>query len=154
MTKKHPKYGTPEDPRTCKIYKIFDLETGECYIGATCQKYICDRLARHRDYIKNGIYCSSSIILNKNNYDYILVEECAPENRKEREKWHINNTPKCINHHKLNFTIGGWQKRIVQCECGVFLQRQSLYNHVKSQRHLNICHPVNDNHIVNQLNES
>jgi len=119
------------------IYKIWDLTTQECYIGSTKQKYIADRIARHRNYMKNdGEYCSSSKILKNNNYDYICIEECSQENRKERERYHINNTPLCVNDRKLNFTKKGWEQKIVSCECGALIRRSSLMRHYQSKKHI------------------
>lgn len=119
------------------IYKIWDLTTQECYIGSTKQKYICDRIARHRNYMKNdGEYCSSSKILKNNNYDYICIEECSQDNRKERERYHINNTPLCVNDRKLNFSKKNWEEKIVSCECGSLVRRSSLCRHLCSKKHI------------------
>ena len=121
-----------------KIYKIWDLETQECYIGSTKQKYIADRIARHRNYMKNEReYCSSSKVLKNNNYSYICIEECDQENRKERERYHINNTPLCVNERKLNFTKKGWEQKIITCECGSMVRRSSFNRHCKSKKHIN-----------------
>jgi len=82
-----------------KIYKIVDCENGNTYIGSTKQKYISKRLSRHREPTNT---CSSKMIINNNNYIYELVEICDFDNVKERERYYINNTPNCINIHKLN----------------------------------------------------
>lgn len=128
-----------------KIYKIWDLNTQECYIGSTKQKYIADRIARHRNYMKNqGEYCSSSKILKNNNYDWICIEECSADNRKERERYHINNTPLCVNERKLNFCKKEWENRKVVCEtCGACVRRSSLLRHLKTKKHINSANPDN-----------
>ena len=82
-----------------KIYKIVDFDNGNTYIRSTKQKYISKRITRHR-HSQNT--CSSKIIINNKNYFYELVEECSEDNIKERERFHINNTPNCINKNKLN----------------------------------------------------
>ena len=128
-----------------KIYKIWDLGTQECYIGSTKQKYVADRIARHRNYMKNqGEYCSSSKVLKNNNYDYICIEECSQENRKERERYHINNTPLCVNERKLNFTKKGWESQKITCDhCGACIRRSSWSKHLKSKKHVNSMNPDN-----------
>lgn len=130
------------------IYKIWDLGTQECYIGSTKQKYICDRVARHRNYMKNdGEYCSSSKVLKNNNYDYICIEECSQDNRKERERYHINNTPLCVNDRKLNFNKKAWEQQMITCKCGSTFRRSSLLRHCQSKKHIvftttNLDNPV------------
>jgi len=131
-----------------KIYKIWDLSTQECYIGSTKQKYIGDRISRHKNYMKNQCeYCSSSKILKNNNYEWICIEECSQDNRKERERYHINNTPLCVNDRKLNFSKKGWEQQIVSCECGSMIRRSSLCRHKCSKKHIafttmNLDNPV------------
>ena len=82
-----------------KIYKIVDKENGNVYVGSTKQKYVCDRISKHRHPDNT---CSSKQIIDNNNYYYELIEVCTDENRKERERYFINNTDNCININKLN----------------------------------------------------
>ena len=77
------------------IYCIEDINDLK-YIGSTVQK-LNDRLSHHR-YNK---VCSSRKL---NLYNCIIyeLETCSDEQRRERERFHINNTD-CVNINKLNF---------------------------------------------------
>jgi len=78
-----------------KIYKIVCNETNEVYYGSTIQKYVSDRISRH----KNRKNCRSRQILDRNNYYYELIEDYSCNNKKEletRERWYIENN-ECIN---------------------------------------------------------
>jgi hypothetical protein len=52
------------------IYKIIDNETKKCYIGSTKQK-LKARIYRHHN--KIGNHCSSSEIIDNNNYKVIVL---------------------------------------------------------------------------------
>ncbi len=121
-----------------KIYQIHDNVTGNNYIGSTSQQYISDRVSRHRSYMKNNKeYCSSSIVMKNNDYSYKCIEVCIPSVRKERERYHINNTEKCINCKKLNFDKKAWEKEKVKCPCGAIVCRAGLSKHRKTDKHKN-----------------
>jgi len=121
-----------------KIYQIHDNLTGNNYIGSTSQEYVCDRVARHRSYMKNNKeYCSSSIVLKNNDYCYKCIEVCDKSVRKNREKFYINNTEKCINLKKLNFDKKEWEKEKVKCSCGAIVCRAGLSRHRKTDKHKN-----------------
>jgi len=78
------------------IYGIEDIND-LIYVGSTKQKYLSNRLSKHRDYRKRNIYCSSS----KLNLDYCIIyelERCNEENRKEREQYWINKLD-CVNEN-------------------------------------------------------
>ena len=80
------------------IYLIEDINDNK-YIGSTIMK-LNTRLNKHRSEKTNGRYLSSS----KLNLDYCIItelERCNPEDRKERERYWINNTD-CVNDIKLN----------------------------------------------------
>jgi len=71
-----------------KIYKIIHLDTNECYIGSTCEPTLAQRLAKHvanhKAYTKGtGGYCTSYIIIEKDEYDIILIENYPCNNRDE-----------------------------------------------------------------------
>jgi len=85
------------------IYKIYDNTNGNSYIGQTTQNPK-HRLARHLSYIKTGEYCSSSIVLLNNDYEFITLEKCYTfDEANEREKYYIKNTPNCINKVKYTY---------------------------------------------------
>ena len=84
-----------------KIYRIISPSNPELppYYGSTKQKYLSNRLARHRE----GGY-SSKHIIDKGDAIIELVEEYSCESKQElllREKWWIENND-CIN---LRFPI-------------------------------------------------
>ena len=89
-----------------KIYKIVCNITGDIYIGSTCEKYLKTRLAKHiakyKYYKKgNGTLTTSFKILEKNNYDIILIENYKCNSKDElhaRERYFIENT-NCINKY-------------------------------------------------------
>jgi hypothetical protein len=93
---------TPRDT-TLKIYKITDNTNDNVYIGSTKSKYLSVRLAMHRihyrRYLKNkSNFVTSFNIIKNENYKIDLVEVVPDKaNLKIRERFHIENTPNCIN---------------------------------------------------------
>jgi hypothetical protein len=85
------------------IYKIVCNETNEVYYGSTTQK-INERILEHKKkcrYWKAGKYnyVSSFQIIDRNNYNYEVVEEVDYLDKREleeRERWYIVNNA-CIN---------------------------------------------------------
>ena len=120
-----------------KIYQIHDNVTGNNYIGSTSQQYISDRVSRHRSYMKNNEYCSSSIVLKNNDYSYKCLEVCDESVRKQRERFYINNIENCINHKKLNFDKKTWEKEKIKCNCGAIVCRAGYAKHRKTDKHKN-----------------
>ena len=121
-----------------KIYKIVDNTNGNCYIGSTKQS-VSNRVARHRNYMKNDKeYCSSCEVMKNGNYFYEQIDSCSQENRKETERKYINFTPNCINKRRLNFDKKEWAKTKVICECGCEVNRGGLGRHKKTARHISL----------------
>tara|TARA_R100000654_G_scaffold73230_1_gene105810 strand:+ start:3654 stop:4019 length:366 start_codon:yes stop_codon:yes gene_type:complete len=80
------------------IYCIEDINDLK-YIGSTEQK-LHRRLTGHKQDKKKNKNCSSRHL----NLEYCIIyslETCDIENRKEREKYWINNID-CVNERKLN----------------------------------------------------
>tara|TARA_Y100000593_G_scaffold92631_1_gene184913 strand:+ start:145 stop:576 length:432 start_codon:yes stop_codon:yes gene_type:complete len=73
------------------IYKLVDNTNNNIYIGST--KDFIKRISHHK-IIKD---CSSTIILNNNNYNFIILEECDENIRYEREQYYIDNMDNVIN---------------------------------------------------------
>ena len=74
-----------------KIYKIVCNETGNIYIGSTCESYLSKRLSKHlnnyKQYIKGKEkYRTSFKILENNNYYIELVENIPCNNINEVRK--------------------------------------------------------------------
>ena len=80
------------------IYLIEDLNDLK-YIGSTTKK-LYNRMTGHRYDKRTGQYCSSSE-LNLYNCIIIELERCDLEQRKERERYWINNID-CVNQIKYN----------------------------------------------------
>jgi predicted nucleic-acid-binding protein len=94
-----------------KVYQIVCLTTGEKYIGSTTQS-LGKRLSGHKsDYKrwKNGVdhFVSSFTILERDNYQIELLEECP--NYKERERFYIENTV-CVNLLVVGRTNKEWRE--------------------------------------------
>ena len=84
-----------------KIYRIVDNTNGNIYIGKTKIKYLCQRLAVH----KNQKNCMSREIIKNGDYRMELIEETDDETR---ERYWILNTD-CINHNIPGRTIKEYQ---------------------------------------------
>jgi predicted GIY-YIG superfamily endonuclease len=80
-----------------KIYLIEDCD-GLKYIGSTKNK-INTRLTEHKYHKKHSNSYYSSCKLNLDDCSIIELEKCNEENRKERERYWINNT-ECVNEKK------------------------------------------------------
>ena len=137
------------------IYLIEDLNDLR-YVGSTTQK-LNVRLSLHRYSKNNGHYCSSSK-LNLDNCIIIELERCNKEDKKERERYWINEID-CVNQRKLNFVPKEYQKEYREnnkennkeyqkeyykeyqkidwfcshCDCNV--KRRNKSQHLKSKKH-------------------
>ena len=88
-----------------KIYRIVCNETGEQYIGSTCEP-LCRRLAVHKAEMKRSDgtnrYISSFQILKRGSYSIILIENYPCEHKDElhrRERFYLESM-ECINCRK------------------------------------------------------
>lgn len=88
-----------------KIYKIVCNITNEVYFGSTKEKYLSRRLSRHKRYVSENLknpkrkMPSSSQIIQRGNFDIILVETYPCKSKYElesRERYYIENND-CIN---------------------------------------------------------
>ncbi len=92
-----------------KIYLIKDCD-GLKYVGSTKLK-LNKRLSGHRNDIKRNT-CSS----NKLNLDNCIITEletCNEENRKERERYWIDNTD-CVNELNTVFDKHSYDKKYIE----------------------------------------
>jgi hypothetical protein len=87
-----------------KIYKLVCNVTGDVYIGSTYKKTLARRLSGHlknyKFYKKGcGTYTSSFEIIERGNYDIILVEEfpCETKDQLRKREREIIESVKCIN---------------------------------------------------------
>jgi hypothetical protein len=81
-----------------KIYRIVCNETGEQYIGSTTLS-LSQRLANHVYSIKRNNPCKSSSIIERGNYEMVLIEDCPCETKEQlhRRERHYIETMVCVN---------------------------------------------------------
>ncbi len=89
-----------------KIYCIIDIN-GLKYVGSTKQK-LHRRLKDHKTDKKHRPHNVSSRLLDLDNCEMILLDECAAYDRKEKEQYWIDNTI-CVNisntfHNRKQYT--------------------------------------------------
>tara|TARA_R110000803_G_C11728831_1_gene289353 strand:+ start:75 stop:491 length:417 start_codon:yes stop_codon:yes gene_type:complete len=116
-----------------KIYCIEDIN-GNKYIGSTSQP-LNIRLIQHKNK-DNG--CSSNKLDLYNSFIY-TIEECNREDKREREKYWINNTD-CVNIRKFNFNQQTYRqnnKKKIKIQQMVYDQKRleskkQLYNYKNS----------------------
>ena len=89
------------------IYCLQDIN-GLLYFGSTGLT-LERRFKQHIRDRDKGKGCSS-IKLDLDKTVYYELEECLVENRKERERFWINNNI-CVNENKLNFDKGEYQRQ-------------------------------------------
>ena len=90
-----------------KIYRLVCNTTGNQYIGSTVQS-LSQRLGNHKALYKRFIEgkitkkSTSFSILSENNFEMILIEEFACENKNqlERRERHFIETMECVNKNK------------------------------------------------------
>jgi len=147
-----------------KIYRIVCNITGENYYGSTTET-LAQRMGSHRKATKRNKKTTANQIIDRGNYDIILVEEYPCDNKEQlhkRERYYIEKN-KCINHNIPSRTIKEYyqankEKRLQQfekyrqdnqeqikeqrtkkvvCECGSIISRSNLKIHHNSQKHIN-----------------
>lgn len=125
------------DEKIYKIYKIQDNTNNNVYIGSTTQD-IRDRVYRHRNYLKTGEYCSSSIVIKNDDYHFNQIDRCSDkETAKVLECFYINSFPNCINQKKLNWDKNIWQRQPWTCDlCNKTMTNNSKCRHKKTKAHL------------------
>jgi hypothetical protein len=141
-----------------KIYKICSYKTRKIYIGSTCEKYLSNRLARHRqckrEYEKNGTrYTTSFKILEYDDCEIVLIEDFPCKNKYQlhaRERYWIENTHNCVNKYIPNRTSKEYKKvynkenrekilaqkkeRFI-CQCGSNVSKAHKARHIASKKH-------------------
>lgn len=81
-----------------KIYKLICNQTGLTYYGSTTQP-LYKRKHHHKLSFIYGSKIKSAAIIEKNDYDIVLVEECPCDNKEQlhkRERFYIENN-ECVN---------------------------------------------------------
>ncbi len=144
--------------QNAKIYQIICNITGERYIGSTCNTF-SKRLSQHKTILK----CSSKQIIERGDYDMVLIEDCPCDNKNQlhaHERYYIDNMD-CVNNNVPGRTRNEWRevnrevlsekdkqryeanresivekKKIkITCECGVECRKDHLARHKRSKHH-------------------
>lgn len=165
-----------------KIYKIVCNVTNEQYIGSTKEKYLSRRLQRHKYHYteclidKKRRKMSSFSIIQRGNFDIILIEKYPCDSKYElekRERYYIENND-CVNKNvptrttkekrkaepekykeidkKFNKKKSEKNKEKYKCECGSTLRKDHKKRHEKSQKHIDYIDKSNEKKI-NASNE-
>jgi len=124
------------------IYCIEDINDLK-YVGLTTRK-INIRLIEHRyDKKTNKKKCSSKL-LDLNNCEIIVLEECEESNKKEREKYWINKID-CVNKYDLTFDVKEYDRKRNQTEKR--RERRREYHHenkiIRNKKRRDRFHYVN-----------
>lgn len=155
--------------QTGKIYKITSNQTDQVYIGSTCSP-LSQRMANHRSCMRAGRpghYITSFAIVQYDDAVITLVEECPCESKEQlirRERFHIENTPNCLNRcmpgrtmaeyyqanrnqilaQKIEYravnreAIAARRVERIVCECGVITTSRNMAKHRRTAKHLQI----------------
>ena len=85
-----------------KIYRIYSLLGGVCYIGQTGNKYISRRLSQHVYNKRNNLcYCSSFEVLKYPDYKIELIDECKDDKINDLENKYIHLFQNSVNLKKI-----------------------------------------------------
>lgn len=93
------------------VYRIYDNTNGNVYYGSTIERYVSNRICKHRGQYKLWLkgkahMCKSFDILKNDDYSYNIVEEVECETKYElhnRERYYIENN-ECVNKYIPNRT--------------------------------------------------
>lgn len=122
-----------------KIYRIVCNETGEQYIGSTTQS-LAQRLACH----KCKQTCKSKQIIERGNYEMVLIEECPCENKEQlgRRERHYIETMECINANIPTRTLKEYREanrekiaEYREANREKYLEWQRAYNEANREKH-------------------
>ncbi len=89
-----------------KIYKIVSSQTNKVYVGATCKRQLCERMAEHRLHYKQFIsgkrktMYTSKELLQYGDAEIVLLENCHCNTKDElnaREQHYVNTLPNVVN---------------------------------------------------------
>ena len=140
------------------IYKIYckDSTITDYYIGSTKNLYNRKRCHKCR-YNKQSKYKLYNFIRNNggyNNFDYEILEEIFIGNLKQYEREYIEKlkpTLNCVVPNRIgkesvkfknkNFwdknkdRLNKERREKIKCDCGILLNKNSIYKHKKSTKH-------------------
>ena len=147
------------------IYKVFDIETNKCYIGSTLNinqrinhhKYSCNVTCK--EIIDKNNYDFEILDTIKFMYPrtlkileswYIKNNDCVNNRlplaslsykQQQQKDWHKKNVEHTKQYRKDYLAknkekIKKRKAEKITCECGAEVTRNSMYQHKKSQKHL------------------
>ena len=145
-----------------KIYKIISSECDDVYYGSTVLP-LNDRLSKHersyKQYLNGNYGCNTSFkIIEKGNYEIVLVENYQCNSRKElemREGEYIKNN-QCVNRIVPRRTVKEYyednKEKISEqnkekncCEfCGRFIRKYEIRRHQRTKKCLSYQHQHDD----------
>jgi len=127
------------------IYSITSLKGIKCYIGSTVQT-LNNRKAQH----KKKQNCTSKLLFDEYGFDnciFTILEECTIEQRFERERHYIENTPDIVNikiptrtvkeyinanKERISEYQKNWSSMIIKCDiCSKEIAKGCLLYHKK-----------------------
>ena len=97
-----------------KIYNLIHPESGNFYIGSTCDK-LCKRLYRHRDTAKREKARKVYMVFNELGWENIIIrllQECPCESKEQLLRAEYNviqkyiNDPLCLNSYTNYYGVG------------------------------------------------
>lgn len=134
-----------------RVYAIICYDTGAIYVGSTqttLDKRIKAHVKKYNEVNRTGTYKTKSYdIINRGQYDIMLLEEVAIETDEElriREQRYLNKH-KCFNllnkyeayltpeEYKIKFSDS--REKPIICECGIQTTGKHISRHRKTNRH-------------------
>jgi hypothetical protein len=121
-----------------KIYKLVSNQTDQVYIGSTCRKHLCTRMAGHRACYKAWLkgefnYITCFELVKFDDCQIVLIEHFPCKDKYEleaRERYHIENT---VNVNRF-IPTRSW-KDYYECHRDEIIDRSKQhYNNNREQR--------------------
>ena len=131
------------------VYMLCCKNTGEAYYGSTIRDWK-RRLKEHRCKANR---CVSKQIIDRGNYEFIILEEVDDEQLHVREKYYVTTFP-CINktsplptreerlqqrkQHYQDHKEEALQRKSTpfECECGCVVRWSGKARHFQTKKHL------------------
>ena len=94
----------------CGIYMIKNKVNNKVYIGKSVDINV--RLRNHKSYLNNNIHINKHLQhawnkYGKENFDFLIVEECAHSDLNDKEVYYIQMYKSYDDRHGYNLTFGG-----------------------------------------------
>jgi len=139
------------------VYKIHCLETGEDYYGST--KHYSRRKQQHKFQLRK---CTSKQIIERGNYEFIILEQVEDTQLLVRERHYITTFP-CVNkqiplrsnaqyyqenkekirqiqvqyYQENKDKLKQYYSALFECECGTTCTLCNKAKHFRTKKHMN-----------------